>query len=147
MTRPQATTIDRRSVGRRERIAARLVVVAARLLAGRSPRLIQRILGRISRGVRPASYAEASRARTLVTATSWACAGPDGCLPRSVATCLLCRIRGCWPTWCVGVRVMPPFGAHAWVRAEDRDVDEPFPADYHRVLLTVPHFHDSRSAA
>ncbi len=46
-------------------------------------------------------------------------------------------MSGSFPTWCVGVRVLPPFGAHAWIAAEGRDVDEPYPPGYHRVLLTV----------
>ncbi|MEV0384991.1 lasso peptide biosynthesis B2 protein [Nonomuraea sp. NPDC050643] len=123
---------------RRERWAARLAVVAARILARRSPKTIARTLTLLSRGARPASYAEAIRARESVTGTSLTCASPRGCLPRSIATALLCRSRGCWPTWCAGVRVMPPFGAHAWVVAEGRQVGEAAPPGYHRALVQVP---------
>ncbi len=68
---------------------------------------------------------------------SLACRGPQGCLPRSLATALLCRMSGQWPVWCVGVRVLPPFGAHAWVEAEGELVHENVPADYFRRLISV----------
>ncbi|MFI6290856.1 lasso peptide biosynthesis B2 protein [Nonomuraea sp. NPDC050790] len=121
-----------------ERWRARLAVLAAKILARRSPSTIVKVLNRVSAGSRPATYAEASRAREVVTRTSRACASPKGCLPRSIATALLCRSRGSWPVWCAGVRVLPPFGAHAWVLAEGLPVDEPAPPGYHRVLLRVP---------
>lgn len=123
---------------RRDRVAARLAVVVALFLARRPPKRIAAVLGFLSRDARPATYREASYARALVTNTSLACAGLKGCLPRSIATALLCRAHGSWPTWCVGVRVLPPFGAHAWVVAEGREVDEPSPPGYHRPLLQVP---------
>lgn len=70
-------------------------------------------------------------------AVSLRCLGPQGCLPRSVAVVLLCRLSGAWPTWCAGVRVMPPFGAHAWVEADGVPVDENLPAQYFRPLMTA----------
>ncbi|GHG62131.1 lasso peptide biosynthesis B2 protein [Streptomyces griseocarneus] len=88
-------------------------------------------------GARPATYDEAGRARAVVTSISWKCAAARGCLQRSIATALLCRMSGTFPTWYVGVRIAPPFGAHAWVAAEGRDVDEPYPAGYHQPPLTV----------
>lgn len=123
--------------GLRSRLAARLAVLVARSLRNKPPKKIQSVLRRISRGARPASYDEALEARELVVGTSLLCTGPEGCLPRSIATVVLCRLRGTVPTWCAGVRVTPPFGAHAWVEAEGRDVGEPYPAGYHRVLLKV----------
>ncbi|GGS14184.1 hypothetical protein GCM10010252_62030 [Streptomyces aureoverticillatus] len=60
-----------------------------------------------------AGYEEALRARQEVTTVSTLCAGRY-CLQRSLATALLCRMRGHVPTWCSGVRTTP-FGAHAWV--------------------------------
>ncbi|MFF6781758.1 lasso peptide biosynthesis B2 protein [Streptomyces sp. NPDC012510] len=50
------------------------------------------------------------------------CAG-QGCLPRSIATALLCRARGVWPTWRTGMRTVPMV-AHVWVEAEGRPVDD-----------------------
>ena len=123
---------------RRDRLAARVAVAAAMILARRSPKRIAAVLAKLSEGARPATYAEASYARAVVTNTSLTCAAPKGCLPRSIATALLCRTHGSWPTWCVGVRVLPPFGAHAWVVAEGREVDEPSPPGYLRPLLQVP---------
>ncbi|MGW7531257.1 lasso peptide biosynthesis B2 protein [Amycolatopsis sp. NPDC054798] len=122
----------------RDRLAARAAAAAAAILARQPPKRITAVLARASKGARPATYREASYARAVVTNTSLACAAPKGCLRRSIATALLCRTRGCWPTWCVGVRVLPPFGAHAWVVAEGREVDEPSPPGYHRSLLRVP---------
>ncbi|RJO78080.1 lasso peptide biosynthesis B2 protein [Nocardia panacis] len=112
-----------------------LAVTLAQLLAHRPPERIRATLSSLRRGARPATYAQAQQARNQVLAASIHCAG-EGCLQRSVATALLCRLRGHWPTWCVGVRTQP-FGAHAWVEAEGRAVDEPHPDDYYRPIITV----------
>ncbi|MGW4162864.1 lasso peptide biosynthesis B2 protein [Streptomyces sp. NPDC004788] len=119
-------------------LEARLTVGVARLLARRSPRRMRAVLGAVSRGARPARYEEARAARDAVTAVSMRCAAPEGCLPRSLATALLCRLHGRWPTWCVGVRRLPPFAAHAWVEAEGVPVGEDHPPDYFRTFFTVP---------
>ncbi|MFI0484441.1 lasso peptide biosynthesis B2 protein [Actinomadura sp. 9N215] len=137
MSEPQVMAIDRAAFTLRERTAARVAVLAARILAKQPPQRLRRVLRIVGKGARPATYDEAARARRVVVNTSWRCTGPKGCLPRSIATVLLCRLRGTVPTWCVGVRIIPPFGAHAWVIAEGRDVDEPFPEGYHRTLISV----------
>lgn len=121
----------------RLKLAGRLAVLVARSLRKKSPKKIQSVLRRLAKGARPAGYDEAARAREIVVGTSLLCTGPEGCLPRSIATAVLCRLQGTFPTWCAGVRVTPPFGAHAWVVAEGRDVGEPYPPGYHRVLLKV----------
>ncbi|GAA3671322.1 transglutaminase superfamily protein [Lentzea atacamensis] len=121
----------------RRRIAARLAVTAATPLAHLKPRTLRRILSLLRRGAKPAPYDTAKAARDAVLAVSLRCLGPQGCLPRSVAVALLCRMSGTWPTWCAGVRVMPPFGAHAWVEADGVPVDENLPAQYFRPLMTV----------
>jgi hypothetical protein len=118
--------------------SAGLAVVAARLLATQSPRRIRTVLGWLRRGVRPASFEQAKAARDTVVAVSLACASREGCVPRSLATVLLCRLRGQWPTWCVGARRLPPFAAHAWVEADGVMVGEDYPADYFRPLFKVP---------
>src|SRR2546425_1053219 len=82
---------------------------AARLLATQSPRRIRIVLGWLRRGARPASFEQAMAARDTVVAVSLACASREGCVPRSLATVLLCRLRSQWPTWCVGARRLPPF--------------------------------------
>ncbi|SHF62227.1 lasso peptide biosynthesis B2 protein [Streptoalloteichus hindustanus] len=104
------------------RAAARVVVAVAVAMAHLPPRRIRQILSVARIGAVPASYEQARAARSAAIAVSVTCAG-KGCLPRSIATALLCRLRGCWPTWRVGARTSP-FGAHAWVEAEGRAVDE-----------------------
>ncbi|GAB2877786.1 hypothetical protein GCM10027074_52350 [Streptomyces deserti] len=94
------------------------------------------MLNAVRRGARPADYAQALRARQDVTAVSTLCAGRF-CLQRSLATALLCRMRGSWPTWCSGVR-MPPFAAHAWVEAEGRRVGEPQDTVTYRTIISIP---------
>ncbi|MEV0398933.1 lasso peptide biosynthesis B2 protein [Actinoallomurus sp. NPDC050550] len=113
-----------------------LVVGAARVLARLPPRRIRVILVLLRAGARPADYDRARRARHAVVTTSVLCAG-EGCLQRSLATALLCRAYGVWPTWHVGVRT-EPFMAHAWVEAEGRPVDEPDPPGYYHSILSVP---------
>ncbi|AIA02566.1 lasso peptide biosynthesis B2 protein [Streptomyces noursei] len=120
-----------------QRAAARAAVAVARPLLLLPPARLSGILRRVARGARPAGHERTFRARQAVTTVSAVCAGREGCLPRSVATALLCRARGEWPTWCVGVRAAPPFGAHAWVTAEGRLVGEELPEDYFRVLIRV----------
>lgn len=116
----------------------RVAIVLAWLLAKQPPHRIRVVLSRIRRGARPATFAEARRARGSVVALSVFCAG-EGCLQRSLATALLCRMWGSWPTWCTGVRTQP-FAAHAWVEAEGQPVDEPLPADHYRTIMAVgPH--------
>jgi hypothetical protein len=123
------------------RVAARAAVGAARLVARLPPRRIRAVLRLLRRGARPADYAAALRARQAVTAVSTLCAGRY-CLQRSLATALLCRLGGSWPTWCSGVRTSP-FAAHAWVEAEGRCVGEPEDTTTYRALIRVP----ARSAA
>jgi Transglutaminase-like superfamily len=128
---PQAVPLGRR-------VVVRLMVGAARLLATQSPRRIRTVLGWMRRGARPASFEQAKAARDAVVAVSLACAAREGCLARSLATVLLCRLQGRWPTWCVGARRLPPFAAHAWVEADGVMVGEDYPPDYFRTLFSVP---------
>jgi hypothetical protein len=138
MTSPEAIFHDPRSVPLPRRAQVRLAVGAARLLARQHPRRIRTVLEWLRRGARPADLGRAQAARDAVVAVSLACAGREGCLPRSLATILLCRLHGQWPTWCVGARRLAPFGAHAWVEAEGVPVGEGHPPDYFRPLFTVP---------
>lgn len=112
------------TVSVREQVLARIAVGLARILASRSPKEISAALEKISAGTRPARYVEAKRARDTVLTVSTRCCGRNACLPRSLATALLCRAHGHWPTWCAGVLAAPPFTAHAWVEAEGRMVGE-----------------------
>ncbi|MBW4718142.1 lasso peptide biosynthesis B2 protein [Saccharothrix obliqua] len=104
-------------------------------LARLSPKSLRAVMEVVRRNARAATAAEASAARSAVVAVSLRCA-VDGCLQRSIATALLCRVRGTWPTWCVGVRTIP-FGAHAWVSVDGRMIDEGVPDDTYRPLITI----------
>jgi hypothetical protein len=138
VTAPEALVHQPRSVPLRRRLLVYGVVGAARLLATRSPGRIKTVLGWLRRGARPATFADAKAARDTIVAVSLTCAAREGCLPRSLATVLLCRLHGSWPAWCVGARRLPPFAAHAWVEADGVMVDEDYPPDYFRALLRVP---------
>ncbi|MFS8102859.1 lasso peptide biosynthesis B2 protein [Lentzea alba] len=136
MTAPGALP-ERLRLPLRQRPLPLFAVFVARLLAKLRPRRLRAVLLRLRRGARPATRAEALAARSAVVAVSLRCAGEQGCLPRSIATALLCRLRGTWPTWCTGVRTSP-FSAHAWVEVDGEPVGEPFPAGYYQRLLAVP---------
>ncbi|MET9322334.1 lasso peptide biosynthesis B2 protein [Streptomyces sp. NPDC003038] len=130
LERPTGVPFARRS-------AARLVLLPAVLLSLLPPRRIRAVLGLARRGATPATTAQAKNARDAMCAVSLRCAGPKGCLPRSLGAALLCRLTGTWPTWCTGVRVVPPFTAHAWIEADGRPVEEGVPDDYFTRLITV----------
>jgi transglutaminase superfamily protein len=138
MSMPEAVVYQPHSVPLPRRILIRLGVGAARLLATQSPRRIRTVLGWLRRGARPASFDQAKAVREAVVAVSLHCAAREGCLARSLATVLLCRLRGQWPTWCVGARRLPPFAAHAWVEVGGVMVGEDYPPDYFRTLFSVP---------
>ncbi|MGW4751673.1 lasso peptide biosynthesis B2 protein [Streptomyces chartreusis] len=119
------------------RLAARLVLLPTVALALLPPRRMRTVLGVLRRGAAPATAAQARQARDAMCAVSLRCTGPKGCLPRSLGAALLCRLRGTWPTWCTGVRVVPPFTAHAWIEAEGRPVGEDVPDGYFARLIAV----------
>lgn len=137
MSVPEVVFYQPRAVPLRVRIPTRLAVGVARLLARQSPRRIRTVLSWLRRGAQPATFEQAKAARDAVVAVSLVCAGREGCLPRSLATVLLCRLRGQWPTWCVGARKLAPFGAHAWVEVQGGPVGEDYPDDYFRTFFTV----------
>lgn len=137
MSTPEAVPYHPRSVPPARRWTARAAVGCAHLLALLPPHRIRAVLARLRKGAEPATHAQAATARQTVLAVSLAAAGSKGCLPRSLATVLLCRYDGLWPTWCVGVRTQPPFAAHAWVEAEGEPVGEGTPADYFQRFFTV----------
>lgn len=118
-------------------VTVRAAVLAGLLLARLSPRRLRAVLGRVAAGARATPYPQVETYYREVSAASPRCAGWQGCLPRSIAVALLCRLRGGWPQWCVGVRATPPFAAHAWVEADGRIVAEPGGSEDYRVLMTV----------
>ncbi|MFI7104271.1 lasso peptide biosynthesis B2 protein [Streptomyces sp. NPDC050161] len=131
---------DRPSLSPLHRVAPLLAVALARALAHLPPRRIRGVLHILRSRTRPATGEQALAARQAVIAVSARCAG-EGCVQRSLATTLLCRIRGVWPTWCTGVR-SDPFRAHAWVEADGQPVGEPpSTALYHRIM-SVPSLPD-----
>lgn len=119
------------------RIQVFAAVVCARALHRKPPQTLRRLTGKIARGARPASYAEAKRVRDEILTNSALCRGNKACLTRSIAVALLCRQRGYWPTWAVGVVTIPPFAAHAWVEADDEIVDEPLASEDFRAFFKV----------
>ena len=109
-------------IGRTQAAEARLAVAAARALCLLPPTRIERVLTVLRRGARPATAVEVAAARNAAMSVSVLCAG-QGCLPRSLAAAILCRRRGAWPTWCVGVRTAP-FAAHAWLEVDGAPIGE-----------------------
>ncbi|MGH3566209.1 MAG: lasso peptide biosynthesis B2 protein [Pseudonocardia sp.] len=65
----------------------------------------------------------AEQAYRIVTTVSLRCASGHGCLRRSLAIIVLCRMSGVRATWRVGFRSPPP-QSHAWVEAADEPVCE-----------------------
>jgi hypothetical protein len=120
------------------RIRAQVAILLARVLARLRPRHLQWVLSRLRRGARPATVAQAMAARRVVLAGSIGLHGMKACLPRSISCVLLCRTYGVWPTWCVGVGVRPPFGAHAWIEVGETLVGEPGEHRDWARLVTVP---------
>jgi len=113
-----------------------LAVAVAYVLCKFKPARLRRAMQMLRRGARPADIDQARAARASVVAVSVACAG-QGCLQRSIATAVLCRMRGTWPTWCTGVRTSP-FQAHAWVQVDDQLIDEPQPNGYYIPTMVIP---------
>ncbi len=138
MTTPMSVSRRGDTLPLRRRPLAMTAVAAARLLAAQSPGRIRSILTWLRRGAAPADYQQTLAAHNAVTTVSMLCRSSHGCIPRSIATALLCRASGVWPTWCVGVRAVGPFAAHAWVEADGVMVGEREPPGYFRPLLTVP---------
>ncbi|MFD5477660.1 lasso peptide biosynthesis B2 protein [Streptomyces hawaiiensis] len=120
----------------RQQIPARAAAASARLLALTPSRRIGTFCNVLRRGARPAELQVASDARTAVISVSTRRAG-EGCLRRSLAIVILCRVRGQWSHWCTGVRTQP-LRAHAWVEAGGVPVGEPYPDDCFGLLIRVP---------
>ncbi|MGH3972706.1 MAG: lasso peptide biosynthesis B2 protein [Pseudonocardiaceae bacterium] len=134
MTQPQ--TVERgERLPLRKRPAALVAVGVARVLAHLPPRRIRAVLTLLRRRAAPATYQQVKDAQDAVLAVSVLCGGRY-CLQRSLATTLLCRIRGVWPIWCTGVRTAP-FVAHAWVEADGQLVGESQEPGYYRPLIVI----------
>ncbi|CAM5238377.1 lasso peptide biosynthesis B2 protein [Streptomyces coeruleorubidus] len=129
------TLTEQRRLPPHRRALPLLAVALARPLADIRPARLRRVLELARRGAKPATVGQALAAREAVVSVSLRCAGQH-CLQRSIATALLCRFRGVWPTWCTGVRTQP-FAAHAWVEAEDQLIGESYPKGHYKPLLTI----------
>ncbi|GAT69131.1 putative lasso peptide modification enzyme [Planomonospora sphaerica] len=128
---------DLRQLSYRRRLGVRIAIGVAFFLARRSPAQMRAVFTLLRKGARAASYGEARQAREAVVTRSLICESRRGCLPRSIAAALVCRLGGTWPTWCVGVGTAPPFGAHAWIEADGRMVEEEEPSSHYRKLITI----------
>ncbi|AZZ57371.1 hypothetical protein C5E08_07160 [Rathayibacter iranicus] len=102
---------------------ARDAIAAARVISWLPPDRMQLLMRGISRGARPATIAQTQKARDIVCAPSRRCAG-QGCVQRSIAVVVLCRMRSSSPNWRTGFGT-EPFIAHAWVEADGQPVGEP----------------------
>jgi hypothetical protein len=118
-------------------VATRVAVGIGRVLARRKPKQIKAVLEKLQTGARPATAAEARHARDSVLTVSPRCSGDRACLPRSIASMVLCRLRGVSPVWCVGVLVAPPFIAHAWIEAEGKSIGETLDLSHYRRMIAV----------
>ncbi|MEU0812315.1 lasso peptide biosynthesis B2 protein [Streptomyces sp. NPDC005970] len=118
-------------------LATSIAVAAARVLARQKPKHIRAALENLRTGARPATISEAQHARDSVLTFSPRCSGEQACLQRSIASVLLCRMRGVTPTWCVGVLTTPPFTAHAWIESEGRSIGEELDSTCYQRLIKV----------
>ncbi|MFI1800818.1 lasso peptide biosynthesis B2 protein [Streptomyces sp. NPDC020379] len=118
------------------RASVRAAVAGARVLAALPPERIRRMLNRFGSGSVPATAEQVLAAREAVVRASARCAVEAGCLQRSLAVVLLCRMSGLGVVWRTGVRSRP-FRAHAWVEAGGSPVGEPYPAGYFTPIVTV----------
>jgi hypothetical protein len=133
---PVALDRNRGALPLHRRLTALLAVGVARVLAILPPGTLGRVLGVVRTGAAEPTTDRARAARDDVVRVSALCAG-EGCLPRSIATALLCRLHGTWPRWCVGVQT-EPFRAHAWVEVGGQPVGEPFGPGRFAPILAVP---------
>lgn len=117
------------------RIRTRLAVCLAFLLTFLPPHVLAILLRRVMKGAAPADLGATARVRAHVCAMSERCAG-QGCLQRSIAVVLLCRLAGTAPVWKTGYRVAP-FAAHAWVEVAGEPVSEPGNVSSYTTVLEV----------
>ncbi|UCR88815.1 lasso peptide biosynthesis B2 protein [Mycetocola spongiae] len=116
-------------------VAARTAITAARLVSYLPPNRMHQLVHSISRGTRRATFSEAGTAREQICRFSRRCAG-QGCVQRSVAVVILCRLYGSAPNWRIGFGI-EPFTAHAWIEVDGRPVGEPEVVAYYFVSHSV----------
>ncbi|MFJ4171322.1 lasso peptide biosynthesis B2 protein [Paenarthrobacter sp. NPDC089714] len=116
-------------------LRTRAVVALAWPMTLLPPALLESAFRTVVHRSRPSSHAQARRIRAAVCAVSSRCAG-EGCLQRSIAVFLLCRLEGHSPAWKTGYR-LEPFTAHAWVEVDGEPVDEPSAISSYIPVLSV----------
>lgn len=126
-----------------QRIRSICAVILSGFIVRLPPQRIKTLLTYLGRGSRPATFQQVSRARMAACTVSVRCAGM-GCVLRSVAVYLDCRMQGVTPDWCTGFR-SSPFAAHAWVEAAGVPVGEPAAiSSFTTVIAVRPHSCEGR---
>ena len=125
-----------RSVPLGLRLRVRAAALVAAPLARLSPALMRVVLAWLRRGAAPGLRRRSHAARGDDRRQP-ARRRPGGLPAPPLTIALLCRSRGIWPTWCVGVTTLPPFRAHSWVEAEGRIVGEDEPAGQFTELIAI----------
>lgn len=121
------------------RVYIRAVVRIGIVLRSCRPNQTRRFLTLAAKGLPEASHQQATQARDLVLKYDPRTRGETACVPRVIASALLCRRRyKSWPRVCFGVLITPPFRAHAWLEAEGRSVQEDLPATFYGLLFAIP---------
>lgn len=131
-----ALTAHRRPTDALSRTKVRVAITLAACLCRLSPTRLVSVLTFVRRHAKPATTGAVLIARRSIESMSVRCAG-EGCLQRSIAIALFCRLEGQWPDWKAGVRV-EPFRAHAWVEAEGAPVGETAEVTDFSETLSVP---------
>jgi hypothetical protein len=130
---PVPLTVIERLRGTAAVAAAALILAATRA----RPARIRAVLRLLDAGAIPASLALAQRCRAIVITVSPRAASDHGCLGRSLAVLVACRLAGRTVTWRVGVASPPP-SLHAWVEVDDTPVGERFdPRLLYSPIITV----------
>lgn len=123
-----------------ERLAGLVAVAAVSLLlvlTRARPNRLRRALHLLRRSSSAADLRGAERAWDVVTTVSLHCASEHGCLRRSLAIIVLCRLSGAHATWRVGFRSPPP-QTHAWIEAGGEPIRETVdPRTIYTPILTV----------
>lgn len=119
------------------RVKMKACVYTAWGLSRLNPERLEKTMSWLSTSAKPATYQESEAAVMAVVRGDARSAGWYGCLPRSIAACLLLRLDGKWPRWCVGVTTMRPFRAHAWIESNNQIVAELGAPSAYSPLITV----------
>lgn len=123
------------SISFRASLKAHICVFAAMRVQNVKPSTVRWLLTAVRGGARASTYSEVLSCREAIVSVSRKCAG-EFCLPRSIATTLMCRWNGHWPTWVTGAK-LEPFQAHAWVMAEGRPVGEAIDVSDYAPLMSI----------